>query len=61
MRLKQYLEEKRNLKTNLEGMSDNELLKFYNKHKKKNFSNISGILFTSLMDLIKTRKLVIDL
>lgn len=58
MRFKQYIEEKANPKeVNVEKMGDNELLKFYAKHKKNNFSGLSGNVFTSLIDEIKLRKL----
>lgn len=57
MRFKQYIEEKVAQKVNVEKMGDNEILKFYEKHKKSNFNHLSGNIFTSLIDEIKLRKL----
>jgi hypothetical protein len=58
MRFKEYIEEKKiDPRDRLEKMSDKEILKFYSEHKKGNFHNLSGNIFTSLMDEIKLRKL----
>jgi len=57
MKFKQYLEEKKAPSVNIEKMSDKDLLSFYLAHKKKNFTGLSGNVFTSLIDEIKLRNL----
>lgn len=57
MKFKQYLDEKKTPKVNPENMSDEDLLRFYAKHKKTNFTHLGGNVFNSLIDEIKLRKL----